>query len=81
MSNDDEDVLDIWTEWFVHIERDNDPDVLIGPYPTGDAAEQALNHALLVQGLCEEDASDCYIEPIDVCLIDRANPDHTGVPA
>lgn len=70
---------------WVLIERENNPDALVGPYPDEAAAVLAMEEALLIDGLCEEDSLDCNTVTIsgfdpawDVHIIDPDDPDHTG---
>ncbi|MDQ7993781.1 MAG: hypothetical protein REI45_14010 [Propionicimonas sp.] len=56
----------------------------IGPYPTRRAADHALMHAPLIDGLCEEDAVDAWTNDLQPApdavrgLIDPMDPLHTG---
>lgn len=75
------------THWIV-IDRDFHPSEALGPYPTAVAAEHAMEHALLVEGECQEDCLDCWTAPVDevdpdleIVLIDPDDEDHTGRPA
>lgn len=74
------------TPTWVVIEREHGAPLALGPYPDAPAAEHAMDEAPLVQGLCEEDATDCYTAPGAAAdavrvLIDLSNPDHTGAPS
>lgn len=79
--------MTIDTAHWVWLERD-EKDMYIGPYSTESDAVRAMEHALLIEGECQEDATDCatfYGSPdpaiSDVVLIDPDDPDHTGVSA
>lgn len=72
---------------WARIEREHHPDALVGPYLTVADAEWALENALLIAGLCEEDCLDAYVERVqisgpvkgvDVYLIDQNDSHHTG---
>lgn len=74
--------------WWILIERDHydgvTNDLWIGPYPGEDVAELALEHALLIEDLCQEnclDATMVYDTPPatdEIALIDPNDADHTG---
>lgn len=72
------------TAWWVRLERDHlAPEMSIGPYPTEAAAVHAMEHALLIDGECQENALECSVtnEPDvtdEFVLIDLQDPDHTG---
>lgn len=72
---------------WIRIEREHSKNAFVGPYKDEAQAEHAMNNALLIDGICEEDALDAYIEigqyseEDDVFLIDLNNPHHTGVQA
>jgi|GEM_PF-6772841 len=69
---------------WIHIERQHGPSLAVGPYPSAAAAATALD-SVLVDGLCEEDALDCYSSPgspgegEEQVIIDLNDPHHTGV--
>lgn len=70
--------------WVV-IEREHDEPLYVGPYASDSDAMHALDHSLLIDGLCETDALDAYIRghipdvsAPAVLVIDPDNPDHTG---
>lgn len=69
---------------WVRIERENSANLMLGPYPDEAAAERAMNSAL-VDGFCEEDALDCYVdsgapgEEDEQVIIDLNDPHHTGI--
>jgi len=49
---------------WIRIERDHsDTDLLVGPYATEAAAEEALEHSLLIDDLCATDCLDAYVVP------------------
>lgn len=69
---------------WIYIEREDKTDLMVGPYPTIEAAAHAMNNALLVDALCEENCVDCYTteeEPVleTVVHVNMDDPDHTGV--
>ena len=72
------------TAWWVRIDRDHHLDALVGPYADQAQADRAMQDALLIDGLCQEDCLDAYTtqdQPTDlhdVHVIDPTNPDHTG---
>lgn len=56
---------------WVRIEREHSPaDVWIGPYPSVDAATAAMNEAPVIQGLCETDCIECYVEDTSLTMGD-----------
>lgn len=71
------------TSWWVNIDRENNPNAAVGPYPDEAAAGAALE-SLLVESLCEEDAIDAYTtstppnETTEQFIVDLSDPDHTG---
>lgn len=72
---------------WILIERQYGDPLLIGPYPDEQVATHAMDHALLIDGFCEEDCLDCYTVTSppsyahECVVIDPGNPDHTGAPA
>lgn len=71
--------------WWVVIERNDDPDTFVGPYPTQAAAERACEFATLVDELvvtgCSAAAVVAGIPPdgaLEV-LVDLEDPTHTGI--
>ena len=72
---------------WVHIERENDRDALVGPYATKADANHAMEHALLIDSLCEADAVEVWLRhsipaadaaTLDVHVIDPSDSHHTG---
>lgn len=56
---------------WVRIERQHSPaDVWIGPYPSIEAATQAMNGSLLIQALCEQDCLECFVEDTSQAMSD-----------
>jgi len=75
--------------WWVLVERDDpdrepEPDLIVGPYPDEPTAFLAMEHSLLIEGFCEESATDCYLvnrdpEPgEEQVLVDLTDPHHLG---
>lgn len=70
--------------WWIFIERQYSADVVVGPYPNHAAADYAMIHALIIDGLCEEDCLDAYLvvppfaDGVEQIFIDPANPHHAG---
>jgi len=70
---------------WVRIEREGQ-DLMVGPYPDEESATLAMEQSLLIDGFCEEDAVDCFIDsgqPTDAdeqVIIDPADRHHTGLP-
>jgi len=70
--------------WVV-VERERGPALAVGPYATERDAVHAMENALLIDGLCEEDCTDCYTAPgddlptgADIGRIDPDDVDHTA---
>jgi hypothetical protein len=74
---------------YIVIEREHAVPLLVGPYPDAVVAGAALEHSLLIDGLCEEDCTDAYTTPdipgvsinghaAELLIVDLDNPDHTG---
>ena len=70
---------------YVIIERSEGKPFAIGPYKDEDEAGDAMDLSLLIEGLVEDDALDCYLGYLDLdmarkeflaILIDVDNPDH-----
>ena len=72
---------------WVFIERESNDFLAVGPYPTRDAAQHAVQAAPLIEGLCEEDALDAFVAAVEPgahwkrVMVDLSDPDHTGAPA
>lgn len=71
---------------WIRIERENsDQDLTVGPYPDEESAEKALEDSLLIDGFCEEDCLDAYVdtdqptEDDEQVIVDLGDPHHTGV--
>jgi hypothetical protein len=71
------------TAWWVLVEREH-TSLAVGPYITEEEATRAMEDALLIEGLVQEDCTDCFITRTPEVgedgwvLIDRADPDHMG---
>ncbi len=69
---------------WVYIVRQYGRPLAVGPYPSPRAAEHALEHALLVDGLCEIDCLDAWSDQTpptpehERIVIDPDDPDDTG---
>jgi hypothetical protein len=77
------------TPWWVYIDRDDGPDLALGPYPDEAAAALAGQDSVLVEWLLSPaggGGTDCYwstnqpTDQHDQHIIDMADPDHTGQP-
>lgn len=74
------------TPTWVRLERDGAPDLVLGPYPSENAAVTAMEDSSLVQGLAEENCLDCYTsggptgDELEV-TVDLDDPDDTGIEA
>jgi hypothetical protein len=72
---------------YIHIQREDNDNLVLGPYRTLADAEHAAEHALLVDGICEEDALEVFAnndlpeEDEEHIIIDLNDPHHTGVDA
>ncbi|OCI32874.1 hypothetical protein [Oerskovia enterophila] len=68
---------------WVRIEREGQ-DLMVGPYPDDETANRAMQDSLLIDGFCEEDALDCYIDdgqPTDAddqVIVNLNDHHHTG---
>ena len=49
----------IRTKWFILLERENEPTMIIGPYADEEKAVFALDHSVFIDGLCQEDSLEC----------------------
>lgn len=57
--------------YYIFVERQNNPDMIVGPYKTEEEGWFALTNAPVINGLVEEDCLDCYLmfkEEIDRLL-------------
>lgn len=50
--------------YIVRIEREHNPPISFGPYPTRTAAIDAMENNLVIDDLCQEDALDAEVEEI-----------------
>lgn len=62
---------------YVYIETDDQDldvnDIVVGPFPSEIAAQRAMDHSVLIQGLVEENCLECYVDQMDTV---RADVDH-----
>jgi len=71
---------------WVAITRFDHPDLAVGPYPSEQAAQRAMEDSLLVEGICEEDCDDAFLisgtpDPdLEQVIVDLRDPHHSGVP-
>lgn len=70
-------------EWWIHITGEL-PDRIYGPYPTQEVAIKAMQDSLLIEGECQEDCYDCWVDqtgPYDqdlVTLVDLEDEYYTS---
>lgn len=81
-----------WREtahWWVRLEREDECDEVVGPYPDEQAALLAMNESLLIESFHQEDehvVTECCLwhgvpQPDHaITVVDLTDPDHTGVP-
>lgn len=51
--------------WWIVVEKQWEADEMYGPYETEEVAYHAMNWSTTIQGTCEEDCLECYLEEND----------------
>lgn len=73
--------------WVVIVHEHTERDTFVGPFHTLERAKLSMQDSSYVQGLCEEDCIDCYVndaqpdlEVQEVLIINPFEPHFTGEP-